>query len=62
MEKLFDKFESLVEAAVTDFEGARNITTKADALLLLKETLITANMYGDYSMKRKAAEENNKKE
>lgn len=52
-EHLFTRFHEAIGKALGELEQARNNATKADAMVLLKETLITSNMYADFMVKTK---------
>lgn len=50
--KLVDRFEEALSNALSEYEGARNVSTKADATIMLKELLQAANMYVDLNIKK----------
>lgn len=50
--ELFDRFEEALSNALSEYEGARNVSTKADATIMLKELLASSNMYVEYKRKK----------
>jgi hypothetical protein len=48
---MYEKFEEILAVYLEDLEEARNVSNKADALIVLKEHLINMNMYADYIKK-----------
>ena len=50
---MIDRINSLFDREFTDLENARNVQTKADALLVLDHLAMIANKYAEYELKIK---------
>ena len=50
---MLEKYDELLERTLGELEAARNMSTKADSILFLKELLMASNMHVEMLLKRK---------
>ena len=62
MEILNERIHKILENTVTELEEARNVSSKADATVMLNQMLQAANMYAEFQARLNGLKEADKQD